>query len=63
MYFNVVGVVNGRVILAGDVDLVRIGVVDFTAQAPAALDTESGLESVVVAIGVVFLMRMPPKPS
>ena len=34
----------------------RVGVVDFAAQAPLVLQTQTGLEAVVAAVGGVFFL-------
>ncbi len=60
---NVEWIVDARVVSTGDVDFVRVGVIDFTAESPTALDTEAGLETVVVAVGVVFLLGNSANPS
>ena len=53
---QVPGVADLVEVVSGDVDFVRPRVIDFAAQAPAVLHAESGLESVVVAVGGVFLL-------
>ena len=54
---NVERIVDTGVVGAGDVDFVRVGVIDFTAESPAVLNTQAGLETVVVSVGVVLLLR------
>ena len=50
-------VVDFIAILRLDVDLMRIRVIDFAAQAPAVLDANSRLEAVVVAGGDILILR------
>src|SRR5690348_4196700 len=55
--FQIPGIADSVEIVAGDVDLVRPGVVDFAGEAVLALGAQSRLESVVTSVGGVFFLR------
>ncbi len=43
-------------VIRGEIDLVRVRVIEFAAEAPLVLQTQTGLEAVVVAVGGVFFL-------
>jgi len=53
---GVPGVADVVEVIAGEVDFVRVGVIELAAEAPAVLDAETNLEAVVVSVGGVLLL-------